>query len=235
MMTKLIIATTIAIFFASCEMNAIKGSGNVTNENRPVNGDFKSIEASDGLEVIVEQAAQQTITVEADDNLQKHIITTIDNGVLVIKCKYNSYHNVTKKITVKLPVIEVIEVSKGATLKTVNTMKSNAITLRSSSGADMKVSIEVEKAICEASSGSHIDIDGKAIELETKSSSGSSIDADQLLSNDITAKASSGSTIEVRPLVSLNAKASSGGNINYHNDPKTVTKDTGSGGSINKQ
>lgn len=233
--TRLGIAVVAASFLASCSFNGIKGSGNVTTENRPVTGNFKSIQAGNGLEVFLEQSDTPSITVEADDNVQKHISTKIVNEVLIISSDCNNYTNVTKKILVKMPVIAEIDVSSGANLISKNTLKGNAITVNASSGADIKIAIEAEKAICESSSGSHIDIDGKAMNLETASSSGSNIDAANLISNAIIASASSGSTTDVHPLVSLNAEASSGGNVNYHHIPKNLSKNSSSGGSINQR
>jgi hypothetical protein len=224
-----------AIFLTSCQFQGIKGSGNVVTENRPVTEGFNAVKAGNGLEVVLEQADKAAIIVEADDNLQKHISTRIENGVLVISSDCNSFMNATKKITVQMPVITSVEVGSGANLNSKNTLKSGTISVKSSSGADIKIAIEAEKAICESSSGSSIDIMGKAIELETASSAGSSIDAEKLLSNTVTASASSGSTTDVYPLMSLKANATSGGNINYHKIPKNLNKSAGSGGSINKQ
>ena len=98
----------------------------------------------------------------------------------------------------------------------------------------VEVTIEADKAYCESSSGSQIIVKGKSISLETSSSSGSSIDAKELLSNDIIADASSGSSINLYPLRSLTAEASSGSNIIYYNSPKKLDKKTSSGGNIDK-
>lgn len=235
--TKFGIAAMVVLSITSCQFSfsGIEGSGNITTENRPVTEDFKSINASNRLDVVVEQAPTATITVEADDNVQKHITTRINDGVLYIKCDQNSFMNVTKKVTVKMPAINGIIVDSGANLTSKNTLKTNAISINSASGSDVKVTVETEKATCESSSGSNITIEGKAIELEAASSSGSGIDAERLLSNTVTSSASSGSNIDVHPLVSLNADASSGGSINYHNVPKSINKKSSSGGSVNAE
>jgi hypothetical protein len=65
------------------------GSGHVTTENRTVQGEFKSIEVSN-IDLIIEQSNKTEIIVTADDNLQKSITTTVENGVLIISCDYNS-------------------------------------------------------------------------------------------------------------------------------------------------
>lgn len=235
LLNKTLLLLTITLMVVSCQFNRIKGSGNITTENRPVTADFERIDAASGLEVIVEQSETLGIVVEANDNVQKHITTNIENGVLYLKCDQSNFYNVTKKIVVRLPRIAGLEVSSGANLNSKNTLKCDNISIKSSSGAEANLVIEAEKASCESSSGSTITVKGKAIELETASSSGSTIDAQGLLSNNIIASATSGSSIEVNPLVSLKAEASSGANISYHNFPKNLNKKSSSGGSINKE
>lgn len=234
--TKLGYATLTCLLVVSCQFQGIKGSGNITTEIRSVDSNFKSIEAGKGLDVTVEQSNTSNVTVIADDNVQKHIITKVENGVLIITSDTNSYYNVkSKRVIVKMPVIESIQVSNGASLESRNVLKSDNLSINCSSGAKIEVTIEAEKAFCESSSGSQIIVKGKAIQLETSSSSGSSIDAKELLSNDILADASSGSSINVYPLRSLTAEASSGSNILYYNTPKNINKKTSSGGNIDKE
>ena len=235
--TKFVIATLTALLFASCNfnMNAIEGSGNVTTEKRTVQGDFTNIKVSNAIDVVIEQADSKEITVEADDNLQKEIVTKVENGTLIIECKYSSFRNITsKKVTVKMPVVDKIEASSASSVHTKNTIEGENITLETSSAASMQVNIESDKISVDSSSGSSVNIEGKSLSVSTSVSSGGSIDADKLMANDIQAEASSGGTISVRPIVSLKAKASSGGNINYSGTPKTIEKSESSGGNVSK-
>ena len=117
----------LALFVVSCQFKGIKGSGHIVTENRPVTEDFNAVKAGNGLDVVLEQANKTSIIVEADDNLQKHISTKIENGVLVISSDCNSFMNATKKITVQMPAIASIEVGSGANLNSKNTLKSNSI------------------------------------------------------------------------------------------------------------
>lgn len=235
--TKFIIATVTALLFASCNfnMNAIEGSGNVTTEKRTVQGEFKNISVSNAIDVVVVQSDATEITVEADDNLQKEIVTKVENGTLIIECKYNSFRNITsKKVTVKMPVVHKIEASSASTVETDGLVQGEDITLEASSAASMDVKIESDRIAVDAGSGSSVEIEGKALSLTTSVSSGGSIDAEKLMANDVRADASSGGTVSVRPILSLKADASSGGNINYSGNPKTVEKSSNSGGNVNK-
>lgn len=236
-LVKIVIAFVVALLFSSCNMNmnfdgkSIKGSGNVVTQQRDVK-DFTKIEVKKGIECIVTQGNTFKVEVQADDNLQEGILTTVENGTLKISSKYNNYHNVTKIVRVQLPVIDVLEATAGSELKTNGAIKSNSILLKSSSGSEIYAHIESEKIALESTSGSDLKVEGKAIDLTTASSSGSHIDAQKLLANNVVAQSTSGSDTDVNPLLSLKAKASSGSSIDYYSNPKQITKEETSGGSV---
>ncbi|OIV44048.1 head GIN domain-containing protein [Flavobacterium johnsoniae] len=235
--TKFVIATITALLFASCNfnMNTIEGSGNVTTEKRIVQGDFKNISVSNAIDLVIEQSDKYEITVEADDNLQKEIITKVENGTLVIKCKFNSFRNVNmKKVTVKMPAIDKIEASSASTVESKNVLQGEDIVLETSSAATMDVNVESDNITCDSGSGSSINISGKALKIKVSAGSGAAIDAIKLLSNEVEADASSGGTVSVHPILKLKADASSGGSINYDTTPKTIEKSASSGGSISQ-
>ena len=240
LITKFILVALTALLFASCNhsinLNSIEGSGNITTEKRIVEGNFKSIEVNNNIDVVIEQSDATEIMVEADDNLQKHITTKVENGTLVISFDKNSFANIgSKKVTVKMPIIDELEATSSATITSKNTLKGENIRLNTSSGATIDISIESDTITCDTSSGSSITINGKALKMETTASSGSEINATKLLANEITADVSSGASINVHPIVSLLAEASSGGDISYDIQPKTIQKKTSSGGTISQE
>jgi hypothetical protein len=240
LITKFIVITLMALFFGSCnqleKINSITGSGHVTTENRTVTGDFKNIEINNALDLVIEQSDKTEIIVEADDNLQKEITTKVENGVLVISCKFGNFLNVTsKKITVKMPVIEGIEASSASTVNANTTLKGSNLTLDSSSAATVNLTTEYETIQLTTSSASNQTIKGKALHLETEASSGSVINTTDLLANEVVASSSSGSSITVHPIVNLKAEASSGGNITYNGTPKSIQKEENSGGSVHQE
>jgi hypothetical protein len=235
--TKFIIATITALLFASCNlnMNSIEGSGNVTTEKRNVQGDFQKVSVSNAIDLVIEQSDSKEIIVEADDNLQKEIVTRVENGTLIISCKFSSFRNITmKKVTVKMPVIDKIEASSASTVQSKNVIEGQNVELETSSAANMDVNIESDNITADSGSGSSINIQGKALKIKTSVSSGATINASKLLANEVQAEASSGGSLSVHPIVSLKADASSGGSINYDTTPKTIEKTSNSGGSINQ-
>jgi len=237
--TKFIVAALMALLFSSCNPgfhfgDGIKGNGNITSETRTANEDFKSIEVGQGIKVNVEQADVKSILVEADDNLQEHIITKIENGVLKIESDTNYNSSETPVVNVKMPVVNGLSASSGSEINSSKTLISDNISAKSSSGSRINIEVEADAITLESSSGSTIEASGKALKLETTSSSGSSIEAKDLMANEVIAQTTSGSSTSVYPILKLDAKASSGSSINYYKVPKTIVKEESSGGSVSE-
>lgn len=230
-----------ALLFSSCVHtsinwdNGIKGSGNTTIETRSVTQNFRRIEVSNGIKVIVTQADNQSISVETDDNLQQHIITKIENGILKIESDESYNTTETPIVNVQLPVINGLKTDSGSEITNTGVLISENMDVKADSGSEINIEVEADAIRLESESGSSIEASGKALKLETSSSSGSTIDAKNLMTNEVNAKSESGSSTSVYPIVRLDAKASSGGSITYHKMPKTVLKFQYSGGSVTKE
>lgn len=250
LITKFILMALTALLFGSCikyETNeTINGSGNLTKEIRNIEEDFKKIEAHNNIDVTVEQSDEIEVIVETDAVFQKEITTEVKDGTLVIGCKQskssfsifgykcNYTKNIpVKKVIVRLPKIEVLEANSAATIENIGVLKSENISLSTSSAAKMDVNIESDIINAKSSSGSSLKIKGLALQFEISASSGSTIDAEELLANEIFAESSSGASVSVHPIVILKADASSGSSIHYNSAPKTIEKKSHSGGSIN--
>jgi hypothetical protein len=237
LITKFIIATLMALLFSSCiniSKNGFetKGSGNSITQSRPVDQDFKSLDVKGGIRVIVTQSENKSIAVKADDNLQEHIITKIEHGVLTIKSDTGYDAEEAPEVTVNLPEINGLSANSGALLKNNGVIITENINVKTSSGSKIEINIEADDISLESSSGSKIIALGKALKLATSSSSGSKIDARDLMTNEVVSQTSSGSKTLVYPILKLDAKASSGSKINYRKEPKTISKEESSGGSI---
>jgi len=237
--TKIIAAAIVALLVTSCNANinwgnGIDGNGNVTKQIRNVENNFSKIEVKRGLNVILEQSNNYSVEVEADENLQEHITTKVENGTLVITTDENIDEAKAKTIRVTMPILTAVETTSGSSLTTNGLFTGTDITVKTSSGSETNLSLEIDNITCESTSGSTIKIKGKALQLNTASSSGSSIEAKDLLVNDVISQTTSGSSTNVRPIVSLKAKASSGSSIDYAGTPKTISKEESSGGSVSK-
>lgn len=230
--TKLIIATILGFLAISCgNFNSISGDGNVTTTKRKVNS-FTSIDAKNGLEVYIKQGNTFYVEVEADANLQEHIITEVKNDVLTVYCDANIFNYVAKKVLIEVPNVTNISASSGVTINSLNKLNYADLNIKSSSGSQVKLNLKSNILNCDSSSGSQITLTGDAENVSTDTSSGSSIDLSQLIANNVDADASSGSSTIVNVKNKLIAKASSGSSIDYISKPLKLEVNESSGGSV---
>lgn len=233
--TKLIIATLVALLVVSCgNFNSISGDGNVTTTKRKVDS-FTAIKAKNGLEVHLKQGNTTYVEVEADANLQDHIFTVVENGTLEVYSDTNIYKSIAKKVFIEVPNLNSISASSGVSIESENELAFNDLKIDASSGSNVKLNIKSQALTCDGSSGSLIQLLGSADNVSTNSSSGSSINLSELIANNVDADASSGSSTTVNASKKLKAEASSGSSINYVSNPTEVSVNESSGGSISRK
>ncbi len=233
--TKIFTLLLVATLLSSCgvEMfNRVNGNRNVVTENRSSKQDFTKVKVSTGLDLYLSQGSENKIVVEADENLQDIIITEIKDGQLRIYSEKNIWKAKARKVYVTIKTIEAITATSGADVYAEETIKANDLKVSSTSGADITISIDANTVETSSTSGSDIEISGVANNHTSRATSGASIDAYGLRSKNVTVKVSSGADINIYASESINAKASSGGDIDFKGNPKQINKKSSSGGSV---
>ncbi len=120
-----------------------RGSGNVVSETRKVSG-FRALEIDYPAEVFVSQGDQESLTIEAEDNLLPELKTEVNNGVLQIfyRTEKGTHVNPTRvvKITIVARDLEDVEFNSAGEL-TIEGLKTDSLEV-SLSGAG---SLELER------------------------------------------------------------------------------------------
>jgi len=223
----------VSIFLISCtSFNGVKGSRNVTTETRKVNDDFEGVKVSMGINLKLTQDKNTSLTVEMDDNLHELLITEVENGILKIYFEESVGKCKKREVLLSMPKIRSLKASSGASILGQNNINTDDLSLRSSSGSDINIDVEALNLNCKSSSGSNIELSGSCENVEATSSSGSYIEADNLKAISVSARASSGSNINVFASKSIVAKASSGATINCDGAPEDKAIKKSSGGSV---
>ncbi len=159
----------------------------------------------------------------------------MSGNTLKIKAIKNIGNASSKKVTITLPKVTAIECGGGTLLKTTSVINADNIKVTSSGGSNMEATVVAKKVEAEASSGSHMLLNGKTEDANLQSSSGGGLNAANLVANFVNAEASSGSNTTVNATKSLNAEASSGSHVFFTKTPEKFTKDESSGGSVSQQ
>lgn len=233
--TKILTLLFVATLLSSCSIdmfNRVNGNRNVVTENRSTKEDFTKIKVSTGLDLYISQGSKNQITVEADENLQDIIMTEVKDGVLRIYSEKNIWRAKARKVYVTIETLEALTATSGSDAYAKETLKVNDLKVSATSGADIHISVDANTIETSATSGSDIEVSGVANNHISKATSGASIDAYELRSKNATVKATSGADINIYASESIDAKATSGGDIDFKGDPKKVDKKSSSGGSV---
>jgi hypothetical protein len=238
--TKFIVGIIFTIMLMSCQINGnfgigVKGNGHVEKVDRHISDDFDAIKVSRGLDVYLTQSDNVNIEVEADENLHDIIMTEIENNTLHIYADENIHYAKSKKVMVSFNDINKITATSGSDVYSSNIIKTEYLELKTTSGSDMEIEIDVDVVECRATSGSDLRISGTTNKLYAEATSGSDIKAGNLRAKTCEARATSGADITVNSSNELYAKASSGGDIKYLGNPEKITKKDGVSGSVRKQ
>jgi len=227
------VVAVIMFMATSCmTFTGISGSGNVIREERKVEG-FKGISASSGLNLFIKQGSNESLIIEAEDNIMPLIITEVKNDVLEIHYKLFSWGlSLTKPVNVYISVKELNEIkgSSGSSIKT-EEIATGSIKINLSSSATGQFVLQATEIDANASSGALINISGKTYNQKINLSSGCSYEALDLISKSAVADVSSGASVKINVSDSLKVNISSGGLVQYKGTPK-ISSNISSGATL---
>lgn len=236
-LARLIVSAIVAIFMTSCNFDlniapGIKGDGNVVVKNRKINTDFDAITVSRGIEVYITQGYDVALQVEADKNLHDIISTEVENGVLKILSEENIKSAEAKIVHLTVNDLNSIATTSGAYVQSDNKIKTDLLTLNSTSGSHIDLDVSSITLNCQTTSGAGIKLSGTTENLKVAATSGSYIKASDLQAGVTKASATSGASISLNTSEEITANANSGGSIKYTGNPEKVTKNSSVSGSI---
>lgn len=238
-LAKLIVSALVSIMMLSCvNINmgpGVDGNGNVVSTDRSISDDFDTIEVSRGIDLYLTQSDDVSVTVESDENLQDIIMTEVEDNVLRVYADNNIRRSTKQAVYLNFNNIKSIKATSGSDVYGQNDIKAETLNLKTTSGADMSLTVDTNKLYCKATSGSDLQISGTTDYLSAEATSGSDIKANNLISKRCEARATSGADVAVNPADELIANATSGGDIRYYGNPKKLEKSDNVSGSVSKQ
>lgn len=211
-----------------------KGSGNIITQTRNT-GAFKGLEVSGGFVVEIKNGPTENVVIEADDNLLKYIEVKVVDNELRVRLQNINVSDAHLKLFITAPEINNVDASGGSEIIVKDALKSaGKIIVKASSGSNIKTALDAPEIKADVSSGGELTLSGRTKDFHATSSSGSSLTASELLSENSYVNVSSGANAHVYASVSIDASASSGGNISYKGAATVINKAESSGGEVKK-
>lgn len=209
-------------------------------QKRTISGSFTAITVSDGVDLFLTQGNEESVAVSAsEEKYMERFKTEVVDGTLKIyfdNSNLNWATNSKRKLTayVSFKTLEKLNASGGADVNITETLSSDKLTVKFTSGASLNGKVAVKDLNAELNSGASIKVTGTAANFTVDVSSGAIFKSYDLATEYCNAKASSGGGIQVTISKELNAKANSGGGIKYKGDAVIRDLNVNSGGSVKK-
>jgi len=229
----LALMSMLAIFAVSCKWTVgfVRGSGNVETEERDVS-DFHKIHLSGIGNLIITQGEEESLMIEADDNIMPIIEADVLGDELNIGFKRG--YTFTPSATVKfyLTVVDLDEISlSGAGNIDCEDFRTEVLQFDVSGAGDLDFDLDAERVEVVVSGAGNIILSGKVDSQEIEINGAGKYDGEDLESRqcEIRVSGAGSATVDVSEL--LDVEINGVGNVYYTGNP-SVTQDISGLGKI---
>ncbi len=118
----------------------VYGNKNVVKKERTA-GSFDGVSTSSAIDVMLSQGDNNSITVEADENLHEYIITEIKDGTLHVYTDANIREAEMKRVHVTMKEINRVSSSSAGDVLGLTPIKTDNLKLSASSAGDIKLEV----------------------------------------------------------------------------------------------
>jgi len=227
-----VVLISIIVFFTiSCKWSVglVRGSGNIVTEERDVSG-FDRVQLSGIGDLIISQGDEESLTIEADDNIIQLIETDVFGGELTIQFKrgYSFVPNTTMKFYLTVKELDKISLS-GAGKINCDNFEAEELEFDISGAGDIDFDINAETVEVYLSGAGDISLSGEVDSQDIKLSGVGNYDGKDLESRicDIAVTGAGSATVNVSEELDVNI--SGVGNVNYTGSPRVEQEISGLG------
>lgn len=220
------------LMFSSCQLEAQK-------KIRRNFTDFNELQVSSGIDVYLTQQGNESIEIEADEDILDKVIVEKNNNTLIIKIDRGIMNWFANHGPIKAYIgfkdLKNIQVAGGSDLYGEGALEFDKLEMGASGGSDIKLSLKANELKINSSGGSDVKLEGYASYFEGSSSGGSDIKAQDLETEVANINSSGGSDAHISVSRKLVANASGGSDIYYYGNPEDVDSNESGGGDVTKR
>ena len=207
-----------------------KENQEVSKEVRDVN-EFDKLKVTKGINVTLIKGLKPEAEINIVNAPMEDVIIENDKNELTIKMKTRIYKNVSVQVYLTYTEIREIKTRSGASVDAQGKLSRNHLALNA--GMDSSIELEIDVETLEANvSAARITLEGKASTVEAKATTGGKFEAEKLETQEAFITANTGAVATVHVTKKLEAKAGTGGKIEYSGDPEKVESREIIGGTV---
>jgi hypothetical protein len=227
----IILVSIFAFTITSCK-GWVRGSGNVISEDRDVSG-FSKISISGVGNLFIEQGDEESLTIEAEDNILPLITAKVSGNTLTIKINWGLP---TKDLNYYLKVKDLTSLStSGSVHVSCPSLNTDNLVFNTSGSSNIDIdSLTAESVKIDSSGSGNITLAGTVDSQEIKSAGSFKYFAEDLKSKSCVINSSGSSDLTVNVSDDLNVTASGSVKVTYIGSPSVTEKTSGSASITSK-
>ncbi|MEZ4868029.1 MAG: head GIN domain-containing protein [Caldilineaceae bacterium] len=209
----------------------VRGSGHVISEMRNVSN-FDRIDLSGSGDVIITQGEEESLTVETDDNLMPHIVTTVSGGTLHLGQRNEPFNILDPtQLTFRVQVKDLTGVDiSGSGSVSAGAITTDRLALDISGSGTIKLEqLTADQVTATISGSGSAQMAGTAPQSTIEISGSGATRFGDLRSDQIDINVSGSGTATVWAMETLDVHLSGSGSVSYYGNPTVNSSASGSG------
>jgi hypothetical protein len=203
---------------------------------------FKGVDAQGSFDVYITQGANESVKVEAPNDIIERIKTEVNGGVLRIFSKGNSsnwnfnlFGGNHKKVVIYVVAkdLNAVSVSGSGDVFFKNGINTPTLKLRVSGSGDLNGKVQVKELETSVSGSGDVRLTGSAASSEVHVSGSGDFRGGDLTTTSTAVHVSGSGDASVNANTKIDASVSGSGDVHYSGNPKSVSKSKSGSGDIN--
>jgi hypothetical protein len=221
MRSAIIFAAIAAASFTGCFFpNAIIHGSFETVTATSSEAGFTGVSVENACEATITRGDAYSVSVEINDNIEKHLNIENSNGTLYITLDNgHAYNNLTFKVTITMPVLESVSGSGASEIAVSGFDADNSLSVDLSGASKLSGDIGCADATFELSGASDVAITGSAGDISCDASGASTIDLRDFTCVDANIDLSGASDMRVNASGTISGKLSGASEVDYYGKP----------------
>lgn len=233
-MKKLFLLLVPIFLMISCVyMNGerIRGNGTLSTQQRTVT-DFNAVSSSGSFDVYVSNGTTPGVRIEAEENLQEYIETTVEGSQLKVRVRDGIWLRPRRsiKVFVTAPAYNNIALHGSGNLISENRISGpSKISLSISGSGNMNVDLDAPESYAEMSGSGDINLKGETRKFEGVVNGSGNIKAIDLKTEESSIQINGSGNADVFASTVLNVEVRGSGDVRYKGGARVVSDIKGSG------
>jgi hypothetical protein len=216
----------------------VNGNGNMITQSRTTS-DYNSVGLTGSMDVILVTGKEGNLKVEAEENLQQHIVTEVRGGKLLISVEkgysISPSRNYGITITVPFTDIEGVSLTGSGDIRSSDLVKADKFYINITGSGNVRLPLQAKNTSANITGSGDIDLSGSSVDFDCKVTGSGDISAFDFKSQHVSAMVTGSGDIQVYASESLKASTPGSGDIEYRGNPKKEDFRTMGSGSITKR